>query len=67
MSSPKPKQKLSFAETLVVLESAKKETQFSRWLDSDLERLEQEFPEFITIQSARRAAQATMAEIDKSR
>ena len=65
MSSAKPK--LSFPETLVVWDSAKKETEFSRWLDNDLDRLEQGFPEFITIRSARLAAQATMAEIDKAR
>lgn len=65
MSSAKPK--LSFPESLVVWDSAKKETSFSRWLDSDLDRLEGQFPEFITIQSARRAAQAVVAEIEKSR
>lgn len=61
------KPKLSFPESLVVWDSAVKETELSRWLDGDLNRLESEFVDFITVQSARRAAQATVAAIRESR
>jgi hypothetical protein len=57
------KPKLSFPESLVVWKSATKVTEFSRWLDSDLKRLENEFLDFVTVQSARRAAQAVVADI----
>ena len=61
------KAKLSFPESLVVWESAEKETKLSRWLDGDLDRLESEFVDFITVQSARRAAQAAVTAICESR
>lgn len=65
MSSAKPK--LSFPESLVVWDSAAKATSYSRWLDSELEALEQNFEAYITVQSSRRAAQATMASINETR
>jgi hypothetical protein len=61
------KPKLSFPESLVVWESATKETELSRWLDSDLQRLENHFLDFITVHSARRAAQAVLANIFECR
>ncbi len=61
------KSKLSFSKSLQVWNAAEKATSFDRWLESDLMRLEAEFPSFITVQSTRRAAQATMAEIAKAR
>ena len=57
------KPKLSFPESLVVWEAAAKETKFSRWLEQELEILESEFLDFVTVQSARRAAQAKTASI----
>ena len=65
MSSAKAK--LSFPESLVIWDSAKKETNLDRWIDRDLEFLEEQFSGFITVQSARRAAQAVVSEIAKSR
>ena len=57
-------QKLSFPTSLVIWNSAAKETKLGRWLEEDLEQVEQRFAAFITIRSARIAA---MAEICESR
>lgn len=59
--------KLSFPTSLVIWNSAAKETKLGRWLEEDLEQVEQRFAAFITIRSARIAAQAAMAEICESR
>ncbi len=59
--------KLSFPTSLVIWNSAAKETKFGRWLEEDLEQVEQRFAAFITTRSARIAAQAVVAEIRDSR
>lgn len=59
--------KLSFPTSLVIWNSAAKETNFGRWIEHDLGRVEERFASFITISSARKAAQAVVADICDSR
>ncbi len=59
--------KLTFPTSLVIWNSAAKETKLGRWLEEDLEQVERRFAEFITVRSARIAAQADVKEICDSR
>ena len=59
--------KLSFPTSLIIWNSAAKETKLGRWLEEDLDQVERRFAAFITVRSARIAAQADVKEIRDSR